>query len=88
MSRLKSNLRAAEGAARRHFSDIRNKTEVAFQRSGHGRGHHLRTGTRHRCLDHQGRKIDLRQRSDRKAQKGQEAGKSNTNRQEGGRYRA
>jgi hypothetical protein len=87
-TKLKSNLRAAKRAARGHFGDIGNKAEVTLQWRGNGGGHHFRTGSRHRCLDHQRRKIDLGQRSYREVQKSQNACKGNAYGQQCCRYRA
>ncbi len=64
----------AYGGLGGHFAYVGDGAEVALQGRGHRRRHHLRARAGHRCLDHDGGEIHLRQRRHRQAKEGDGAG--------------
>ncbi len=77
----------SEVACRRHFRDMGDLAEVAFERTCQARCHGLRTRAGKLRLHQDRWKIDLRKRRDRQLQKRKAPGKRNPQGKERGRHR-
>ena len=72
---------------RHHLAEARHLAELALERRGHGRGHHLRARAGIEGLHLDGRIVDLRQRRQRQKAIGRDADEQDRDHQEAGRDR-
>ena len=84
---LQRDDRAAEGAGRGHLVQARHLAELALERRGDRRRHHVRARARIERQHLDGRVVDLRQRRDRQLAVGDDAGQQDRRHQQRGRDR-
>ncbi len=84
---LQRDDRRSAGAGRRHLLEPRHLPELALERRGNRRGHHVRAGARVKAHDLDRRVIDLRQRGNRQDAVGEDAREQDRDHQQRGRHR-
>jgi hypothetical protein len=85
---LQRDYRGARGTGRGHLVQARHFAELALQRRGHRRGHHLGARARIQGLHLDGRIIDHRQRRQRQEMQGDQADQHDGRHQQGRADRA